>query len=136
MANFFTDLNNYIKKNPLVHMNDFGIDIKPNEHTPCPVCGGVDRFIWRDKGQFANTGFCANEGAHNGHNVLQPLSIMSDFTKLKYKEIGAYIGFNKSIGYANPNHIIMRNLVMEANFSSSMLDLNEITCSFVISSTV
>ncbi|HAW2832339.1 TPA: hypothetical protein JLR02_000953 [Escherichia coli] len=110
MANFFTDLNNYIKQNPLVHMNDFGIDIKPNEHTPCPLCGGVDRFIWRDKGQFSNTGFCANEGAHNGHNVLQPLSIISDFTKLKYKDIGAHIGFNKSIGYANPNHIIMRKV--------------------------
>lgn len=62
MANFFTDLNNYIKQNPLVHMNDFVIDIKPNEHTPCPLCGGVDRFIWRDKGQFSNTGFCATKG--------------------------------------------------------------------------
>lgn len=50
------------------------------------------------------------EGAHNGHNVLQPLSIISDFTKLKYKDIGAHIGFNKSIGYANPNHIIMRKV--------------------------
>lgn len=108
MANFFTDLNNHIKQNPLVHMNDFGIDIKPNEHTPCPVCGGVDRFIWRDKGQFANTGFCTNEGAHNGHNVLQPLSIISDLTKLKHKDIGVHVGFNKSIGYTNPNHIIMR----------------------------
>ncbi|EMX5690289.1 hypothetical protein AAG965_000822 [Escherichia coli] len=108
MANFFTDLNNFIKQNPLEYMSVFGIEIKPNEHMPCPVCGGIDRFIWRNAGQFANTGFCSNEGAHNGHNVLQPLSIISVFTKLKYKDIGAHVGFNKSIGYTNPNHIVMR----------------------------
>ncbi|HAT3454082.1 TPA: primase-helicase zinc-binding domain-containing protein [Citrobacter freundii] len=108
MANFFTDLNNFIKQNPISYMRDFGIDIKPNEHTPCPVCGGVDRFLWRDKGQFANTGFCTNKDAHSGYNTLQPLSIISDITKLQYKYIGAHIGFNESKKWSNPNHFIMK----------------------------
>lgn len=109
MANFFTDLNNYIKQNPLAYMHKFGIEIKSSGHMPCPICGGVDRFIWRDKGQYANTGFCRNKDAHNGYNTLQPLSIISAITKFKLEDIGAHIGFNQSCRYGNPKHFVMRS---------------------------
>ncbi|EMR5621195.1 toprim domain-containing protein [Salmonella enterica] len=109
MANFFTDLNNYIKQNPLAYMHKFGIEIKSNGHMPCPVCGGVDRFIWRNKGQYANTGFCRNKDAHGGYNTLQPLSIISAITKFKLEDIGSHIGFNQSCRYGNPKHFVMRS---------------------------
>ena len=109
MASFFTDLNNYIKQNPIEYMRDFSIDVEPEKQSPCPVCGGNDRFTWHSKGKYSNSGFCRHGENHGGYNILQPLTIISEVTKLEYREIGAHIGFNRSEKRNNPNHFIMRN---------------------------
>ncbi|WP_333010375.1 primase-helicase zinc-binding domain-containing protein [Kluyvera sichuanensis] len=109
MANFFTELNNYIKQNPIDYMDDFGIEILENQSQPCPICGGEDRFNWRSTGEHANTGHCRNGDGHDGRNELQPLYIITKKTGLLLKDIGARIGFNKSDKWCNPNHIYMRS---------------------------
>lgn len=109
MANFFTDLNNFIKQNPIKYMHDFSIEIEPEKQMPCPICGGVDRFEWRSKGTYANTGYCRNESAHDGHHIIQPLTIIETATKMRYLDIGAHIGFKQNGGYRNPKHFVMRN---------------------------
>lgn len=114
MASFFTDLNNYIKHNPIEYMRDFGIDIEPEKQSPCPVCGGNNRFTWYSKGKHSNSGFCRHDENHGGYNILQPLTIISAVTKLEYREIGAHIGFNKSAMRNNPNHFVMRNAPKKA----------------------
>jgi phage/plasmid primase-like uncharacterized protein len=110
MANFFTDLNNYIKQNPLEYMRDFGVEIEPDKETPCPVCGGNNRFRWRtekDKNH-PNTGYCHNKSAHDGYNILQPLKIIMDVTGFRLEDIGAYIGFNNGNKRRNPKHFSMK----------------------------
>lgn len=39
MANFFTDLNNFIKQKPLEYMHEFGIEIEPSTQIPAPYVG-------------------------------------------------------------------------------------------------
>ncbi|EMH1273756.1 TPA: hypothetical protein I3318_004082 [Enterobacter hormaechei subsp. xiangfangensis] len=108
MANFFTDLNNFIKQKPLEYMHEFGIEIEPSTQIPCPICGGENRFNWRSSGKYANTGYCRSGDSHGG-NVLQPLTIIKLITKFSLSDIGAHIGFNKSEKWNNPNHLVMRN---------------------------
>lgn len=124
MANFFTDLNNFIKQNPIKYMHDFSIEIEPEKQMPCPICGGVDRFEWRSKGTYANTGHCRNKDAHDGYYVLQPLKIIMDITKFRLEDIGARIGFNKSEKWSNPNHFYMRPTPKQKKQEFKLADLD------------
>lgn len=130
MANFFTDLNNHIKQNPIEYMRDFGIEIEPEKQMPCPICGGVDRFEWRSKGSYANTGYCRNKSAHNEYHIIQPLKIIEAATNMRLLDIGAHIGFKQHGGYRNPKHFVMRNapkkIISTREHSLSKLDSNRL----------
>ncbi|EAA3840046.1 hypothetical protein P3M90_004121 [Salmonella enterica] len=123
MANYFTDLNNFIKQNPIGYMADFGIEVLEHQSQPCPICGGEDRFNWRSTGEHANTGHCRQGCGLNGSKVLQPLYIIAQKTGLWLRDIGARIGFNKSDKWSNPNHIYMRQAI---KFKKEKLTLAEL----------
>ncbi|EHN8813857.1 TPA: toprim domain-containing protein [Enterobacter hormaechei subsp. xiangfangensis] len=125
MANFFTDLNNFIKQKPLDYMREFGIEIEPNMQIPCPICGGENRFNWRSTGKYANTGYCRSGDGHGG-NVLQPLTIIQAITKFSLSDIGAHLGFNKTKKWHNPNHLIMRNAPKQKSYVQSLEPLSEV----------
>ena len=48
----------------------FGIEVKRNQHGPCPLCGGRDRFRWDDK-DGRGTYYCNQCGAGNGIQLVQ-----------------------------------------------------------------
>lgn len=48
----------------------FGVTVKRNEHGPCPICGGKDRFRFDDK-DGRGTYFCNQCGAGNGIQLVQ-----------------------------------------------------------------
>ncbi|HCI3380251.1 TPA: hypothetical protein NOY95_002448 [Salmonella enterica] len=125
MANFFTDLNNYIKQNPIEYMRDFGIEILENKSQPCPICGGSDRFNWRKAGDYPQTGYCRKGCGINGSKILQPLYIITQKTSLPYKDIGARIGFNKSEKWTNPNHFYMRPTPKQKKQEFKLADLDD-----------
>lgn len=125
MANFFTDLNNYIKQNPIEYMRDFGIEILENKSQPCPICGGSDRFNWRKAGDYPQTGYCRKGCGINGSKILQPLYIITQKTSLPYKDIGARIGFNKSEKWTNPNHFYMHPTPKQKKQEFKLADLDD-----------
>jgi putative DNA primase/helicase len=82
-----------------------GVDEKflKNDHGPCPICGGRDRFRYDDK-QGNGTWYCGKCGAGNGYTLLKTIHGWSD------KETVEHI---KSI--VGSNELPKRDLVKEMN---------------------
>lgn len=71
----------------------FGIQVpaKRNQHGPCPICGGKDRFRCDDK-QGKGTWICNQCGAGDGFSLIEKSRNMDYSTVLK--EVGAVLGLS------------------------------------------
>lgn len=71
----------------------FGIQVpaKRNQHGPCPICGGKDRFRCDDK-QGKGSWICNQCGAGDGFGLIEKSRNMNYSTVLK--EVGAVLGLS------------------------------------------
>ena len=65
----------------------FGVDTRflINQHGPCPICGGKDRFRYDDRG--SGSYFCSGCGAGDGFDLLYKLKGISMFKVLREADL-------------------------------------------------
>ncbi len=78
----------------------YAISTNPNEHTPCPICGGVDRFRFDD--QHGDGSYICSQG--DGFTISgDGFSLLADHAQMGSKSaLNVVIGALNEMGYLSP----------------------------------
>ncbi|MDF7670122.1 primase-helicase zinc-binding domain-containing protein [Orbaceae bacterium ESL0721] len=94
ITNIITQINGHW----LTLFNRVGLDIKKNQHSPCPLCGGKDRFRFDDI-DGRGTWICNQCGAGDGLELLKRYQHCN--TKEAIETAADYLGISLNDNYVN-----------------------------------
>lgn len=78
----------------------YAVSSNPNEHTSCPICGGIDRFRFDD--QHGDGSYICSQG--DGQTISgDGFALLSDHAQMGYKAaLSAVTGALNAMGYISP----------------------------------